>query len=132
MPPIRTRRSRARYFTPPIEFSQSDSQVKTPQRSAVLAAKLLSQELCIPIPQELVHKVTGVPPRTQSRILASKQPRTLHNIPDSGPDPRGRKRLITRTETAAIANYLNDDSVLLDDKGKPWTDIAEASGVVLP
>ncbi|XTI82910.1 hypothetical protein V2W45_1225783, partial [Cenococcum geophilum] len=76
-------------------------------------------ELCIPIPQELVHKVTGVPPRTQSRILALKQPRTLYSIPDFSLDPRGRKRLITRTKTAAIANYLNDDLVLLDNKGKP-------------
>jgi hypothetical protein len=40
--------------------------------------------------------------------------------------------LITRSETAAIADYLDDDSVQLDNKGKPWTDIAEAAGIDLP
>jgi hypothetical protein len=63
MPPIRTHRSRARHFTPPIELSFSEGQIKTPQRCAVLTAKVLSQELGITIPQELVHKVTSVPPR---------------------------------------------------------------------
>jgi hypothetical protein len=132
MPPIRTRKSRARHFTPPLELTCSNGQIKTPQRSAILTAKLLAQELNIQIPQPLLHDLIGVPPRNQSRILASKQVRTLHNQVDQGPDPRGRKRLITRSETAAIANYLNNNLVPLDDKGKPWTDIAEASGVVLP
>jgi hypothetical protein len=40
--------------------------------------------------------------------------------------------VITQTETAAIADYLDDDAIPLDEKGKPWTDIAEAAGVVLP
>ena len=119
MPPIRTRVSRARYFTPPIELSYSDGQVKTPQRSAVLAAKVLSQELDIQIPQETVRKLFAIPPRIQSRILGSKQVRTLHNEPDSGPDPRGRKKALLRSDTAAIANYLDDPAVSLDDKGKP-------------
>ena len=132
MPPIRTRKPRARHFTPPIELSFSEGQIKTPQRCAVLAAKAFSQELGIPISQELVRKVTGVPPRNQTRILASKQVRTLHNQPDSGPDPRGRKRVITRTESAAIADYLDDPVISLDEKGKPWLDIAENAGVALP
>ena len=76
MPSIRTRKSRARHFTPPIELSFSEGQIKTPQRCAVLAAKVFSQELGIPICQELVRKVTGVRPRNQTRILASKQVRT--------------------------------------------------------
>jgi hypothetical protein len=73
-----------------------------------------------------------VKPRTQTRILASKQPRTLHNQPDLGPDPRGRKRGLNRSDTAAISNYLDDPKVPLDDKGKPWLDIAEDAGVELP
>jgi hypothetical protein len=132
MAPIRTRRSRARHFTPPCELTCSDGQIKTPQRCAILTARLLAQELNIQIPQPLLHSLTGVPPRNQSRILASKQVRTLHNQVDKGPDPRGRKRALNRSDTTAIADYLNDDSIPLDDKGKPWADIAEASGVVLP
>jgi hypothetical protein len=128
----RPRKPRARHFTPPIELSFSEGQIKTPQRCAVLAAKAFAQELCIPISQELVRKVTGVPPRNQTRILASKQVRTRHNQPDSGPDPRGKKRGLTRTDTVAIAEYLDDSAVSLYDKGKPWQDIAEEAGIKLP
>jgi len=42
-----------------------------------------------------------------------------HNISDSGPDPRGRKPAILRSDIAAIALYLSDDEVDIDDKGKP-------------
>lgn len=86
----------------------------------------------ISIPQSIIRKVTGVPERNQSRILASKQPRTCHNQPDSGPDPRGRKRAFTRSDTSAISDYLNDYTVPLDNKGLPWLDIAEQAGVDLP
>ena len=35
-------------------------------------------------------------------------------------------------KTAAIADYLDDETVSLDDRGAPWQDIAEAAGVELP
>lgn len=132
MAPKRVRPSVARPITPPMELSQSNGHAKTPQRSAVFAIKLAAQELKIHIKQELVQKVTGVTPRSQRRILASKQPRTRHNEPDSGPDPRGVKRSLTRSDTAAIAAYADDESVPLDDRGAPWLDLAEAAGVELP
>jgi hypothetical protein len=132
MPPIRTRRSRARHFTPPIDLSFSDGQIKTPQRCAVLTAKVLAQELNIQIPQEIVRKISGVPPRNQTRILASKQTRTLHNLPNIGPDPRGRKRALKRSDTAAVGDYLDDSHTSLDEKGAPWLDIAVQAGVDLP
>jgi hypothetical protein len=53
-------------------------------------------------------------------------------VPDSGPDPRGAKRAITRLETAAIAAYVDGESVPLNDRGAPWLNLAEASGVQLP
>ena len=43
----------------------------------------------------------------------------IYNIPDLGPDPRGWKPAILRSDTAAIALYLSDDEVDIDDKGKP-------------
>jgi len=131
---IRSRKSRARHFTPPPDLLHLDERThpKTPSRCGVLWAKAFSQELGIPIPQSLVRKVTGVAERVQTRILASKQVRTRHNQPDSGPDPRGRKRALTQTETAAISDYLDDSTISLNDKGKPWLDIAEDAGVELP
>ena len=80
----------------------------------------------------MVRKVTKVPERNQTRILASKQIRTFHNRPDSRPDPRGSKRILKRSETAVITDYLDNPNVPLDDKGKPWQDITEATGVELP
>ena len=112
---IRSRKSTSRHFTPPPDLSLSEGQAKTPQRCGVLFAKLYSQELGIPIPQSIVRKVTSVVPCTQTRILASKQARTLHNRPDLGPDPRERKRALARSDTSAIGDYLDDDSVSLDD-----------------
>ena len=132
MPPIRTRKSRARYFTPPPDLSNYDGQAKTPQRCGVLYAKLYAQELGIPIPTSIIRKVTGVPRRNQSRILASKEPRTLHNQLDSGLDPRGRKRALRHSDTSAISDYLEDPSTSFNDKGAPWLDIAEKAGVELP
>jgi hypothetical protein len=116
---INTRKSRARHFTPPSDLAEYVGQAKTPQRSGVFVARTLAQKLGIPISQELVREVTGVAPRIQSRILASKQLRTLHNQPDSGPDPRGRKRALRRSDTAAIADYLDDETVPLDERGAP-------------
>jgi hypothetical protein len=43
----------------------------------------------------------------------------LYNIADSGPDPRGKKPAFTKTETSAIADYLDYPTTSLDDKGKP-------------
>jgi hypothetical protein len=132
MAPIKTRRSRVRHFTPPCELTCSDGQMKTPQRCAILTARLLVQELNIQIPQPLLYSLTSVPPRNQSRILALKQVRTLHNQVDKGPDLRGRKRALKRSDTAAIADYLDDSNTTLDKKGAPWLDIAEQAGVELP
>ncbi|KAF4626488.1 hypothetical protein G7Y89_g11671 [Cudoniella acicularis] len=127
-----SRAARARHLTPPPELlHEGPEQVKTPHRAGVLYAKLYAQELSIEISTETIRKVTGVARRIQGRILASKRVRTRHNAVDKGPDPRGRKPLLSRSETATIAAYLNDPSTSLDDKGKPWLDIAEDAGIEL-
>ncbi len=131
---IQSRKSRARHFTPPPDLLHEGKQKhpKTPSRAGVFWAKAFSQELGIPIPQSLVQKLTKVPPRVQTRILASGQVRTIHNQPDSGPDPRGRKPALAKSDIVAIGNYLDDSGISLDEKGLPWLDIAENAGVELP
>jgi len=133
MPIIRTRKSRARHFTPPPDllYAGNHEHPKTPSRCGVLWAKAFAQKLGITITQETIREVTGIAPRVQTRILASRQARTLHNQPDLGPDPRGKKRSLTRLDTAAIASYADDSQVSLDDRGKPWLDLAEDAGVNL-
>jgi hypothetical protein len=131
---IRSRKSRARHFTPPPDLLHLDERThpRTPSRCGVLWAKAFSQELGIPIPQSLVRKAIGVAKCVQTRILASKQVRTRHNQPDSGPDLRGRKRAITQTETAAISDYIDDSTISLNYKGKSWLHVTEDAGIKLP
>ena len=121
-----------RQYTPPPDLAQYVGQVKTPQRSAVFVLRALARKRDLTLTREEIRDITGVAPRIQSRILSSKQLRTRHNQPDAGPDPRGKPRSLKHSETAAIANYLDDEHIPLDDKGAPWVDIAEAAGVELP
>jgi hypothetical protein len=128
----RMRKYPTRPFTPPPDlYSNKGQHPKTPQRCGVFYTKMLEREFGIFIPLLTIRKVTGVTERSQSRILASKQPRTLHNQPDLSPNLRGRKRAILRSETAAIGDYLDDASVPLNDRGKPWLDIATDAGIIL-
>jgi hypothetical protein len=71
---IKPYKRQARHFTPPPALQSSEGQVKIPQQSGVLYAKLFTQELGIKIPSSIIRKVTGVAECIQSRILASKEP----------------------------------------------------------
>jgi hypothetical protein len=131
---IRSRKSQARHFTPPpdLRHTQKLKHPRTPSRCGVLWAKAFSQELGITIKQDVIQKLTSIPLSGQTQILATKQVRTLYNIPDFGPDLRGRKRALTRQDTTAITHYINDGTVPLDDRGAPWQDIIVEAGVTLP
>jgi hypothetical protein len=78
---IRSRKSRARLLTPPpdLRHTQALKHPTTPSRSGVWWAKVFNQKLGIQISTEEVEATTGIPPRVQSRILKSKQARTLYN-----------------------------------------------------
>jgi hypothetical protein len=54
---------------------------------------MFKRELGIFIPLSTIRKVTGVTERSQSRILALKQPRTLYNQPNLGPNLREKREL---------------------------------------
>jgi hypothetical protein len=91
----------------------------------VIFAKALAEKGYI-IPKAIIREITNIPERVQTRILTSKQVRSLHN--QDGIEPRGRKRCITRAQSATIADHLSDSEVELDDKSKPWQNIAEDVG----
>jgi hypothetical protein len=80
-------RFRGRLHTPPIDLKKTNEHAGTPQRSAVHTAKQLAQKLKIHIPKSIVQEISGIPERSQSRILTENHVRTLHNLEDSGPDP---------------------------------------------
>jgi hypothetical protein len=104
------------HFTPLKELSQLDGHYTTPQQFAVIAAKAFAQELDIKILQSLVKQVTSVIPRTQRRILFTKEVKTWHNLLDLRLDLRGKKRVLTRLNIAAISDYLNDSTTSLTIK----------------
>ena len=74
-----------RHYTPPPELANYKGHAKTPQRSAVFACRALAAKKGISITRDDIHEITGVVTRVQTRILESKQLRTRHNYPDSGP-----------------------------------------------
>ena len=120
MPQIRPQKARkklVRQYTPPPDLAEYNRQAKTPQRSAVFSLRAFARLRGLNITREEIRQVSGVAPRIQSRILASKQLRSLYNQPDSGPDPRGHKHALKRSETAAIAVYCKDESIPLKDRG---------------
>lgn len=134
LPSIARNKSRARHFTPPPDLVHMGNQKypRTPSRCGVLWAKIFSQRLGINIPAKEVEGATGVSTRSQSRILASKSARTIYHVEDKGLDPRGRKKALKRTDTAAIADYLDAPTTSLDAKGALWLDIAIQASVELP
>ena len=135
MPQLRSQKalqSNDRHYTPPPELADYNGHAKTPQRSAVFALRAFAKRRRIKITRKEIEEITGVATRVQSRILASKQLRTLHNTTDQGPDPQGRKKALKRSETAAISMYLEDDSIPLDQRGAPWPEVAKSAGISIP
>jgi len=61
MPPIRSRPSRARYYTPPPDLIYTPhTDIKTPLRCGVLYARLFSQATGQRILSAIIRAVTGV------------------------------------------------------------------------
>ncbi|PQE18222.1 hmg box protein [Rutstroemia sp. NJR-2017a WRK4] len=98
---------------PPIRSRPSRARSKTP-------------------PPDLFASASNAPNAPKSWCIPSNRARTRHNQADKGPDPRGRRRALTRSDTVAIADYLDDPTTSLDAKGAPWQDLANAAGVELP
>lgn len=70
---FKPRKSRARYCTPPPELYTKEGHANTPQRTAVIVAKCISQAINTPIPQSLIRDLTNLPERTHTRIVTEKK-----------------------------------------------------------
>jgi hypothetical protein len=124
-------RMRKKHYTPPPTLFSDSGILQTPQRANIIFAKALEQEFSIPIPPSVLNKLTSASTRSQSRIAASKEVRTLYNHKDNSQDPCGRLLALAQTDIAAIEGYLSDENEPLEDRGAPWLDIAESSSVKL-
>jgi hypothetical protein len=69
----RSRRKKGYTPSPDLKFDGT-GQADTLSRTAVIVCKLLEQELEVPISQSLVQKISGIPPRSQTRTLNSHSP----------------------------------------------------------
>jgi hypothetical protein len=64
MPPIRTRKRRARHFTPPPNLCpENEGHALTPRHAGVFWAKVFGQEMGKAIPITIVEKVTKLSAR---------------------------------------------------------------------
>lgn len=130
--PKRQRKSNRKHFTPPKAIYSSAKHHETPQRSSLFAAKATAQFLDKPIDATALHTITGIPPRSQTRILRSGEVRRLHNQEDLGPDPRGPNRVVTREITRAVGEFVRDPNVPVEDKSAPYLDLVTLAGHEIP
>src|SRR5436305_2465429 len=70
----------------------------TPTKAAVLSTISYLEDHHLPFEKRDIFRYFDVPKRTGFRWTAKNEPRRLHNRPDLGPDPRGRKRKLTRDD----------------------------------
>jgi hypothetical protein len=121
---------RGRPVTPPEGLIGTDyKHLQTPTRSAILGARLISQTCNIRITDDNITQALGVNRRTQARVRKDNTCRTLHNsLHVEELEPRGRPRIVTRKCTQAIADYIDDETISIEDRGMPWLDISSACG----
>jgi hypothetical protein len=78
----------------------------TPKKAAVLGTIQYLHDHHIHTRKEDVFNYFNIPRSTGFRWLAENEPRRLHNRPDSGPDPRGRKPKLTREDLRRMEDIL--------------------------
>jgi len=98
----------------------------TPQKAAVLGTLVYLHDHYIRVPKEDVFHYFNVPPRTGYRWTTKSEPRRLHNRPDSGPDPRGRKRKLTREDLRTMKDILAGG---FQNRVLNWRQLATAAGI---
>jgi hypothetical protein len=98
----------------------------TPQKAAVLGTIHYLQDHHIPISKKEIFHYFNVPKRTGFRWVKENEPRRLHNHPDSGLDPRGRKRKLTREDLQAMEDILMGG---FHCRVLNWRQLATAAGI---
>ncbi len=81
-------------------------QFHTPKKAAVLGTIHYLQDHQIHVQKEDIFRYFNISRRTGFYWLAENEPRRLHNRPDLGPDPRGRKRKLTREDLQKMEDIL--------------------------
>jgi len=95
-------------FSIPHSFEPTESlkHDHTPKKAAVLGAVSYLENHHMYLRKRAVFQHFDIPKRTGFRWTAKNEPRRLHNRPDSGPDPRGRKRKLTHDDLQKMEDFL--------------------------
>ena len=95
-------------FSIPSSFEPTESlkHDHTPKKAAILGAVCYLEKNHIHRLKRDVFRHFDVSERTGFRWTTKNEPRRLHNRPDSGPDPRGRKRKLTRDDLRKMEDFL--------------------------
>ncbi len=117
-----------------VEFSISSSfeptdlqkHHHTPKKAAVLGTLHYLQDHHLRVRKGEIFHYFHVPQRTGFRWLAENEPRRLHNRPDSGPDPRGRPRKLTREDLQKMEDILAGG---FHGRILNWQQLAAAAGI---
>jgi hypothetical protein len=106
--------------TPPKDlfYTQAKSHLRTPSRCAVLGVVYYCQQKKLPVNASDLSETFGISERSIKRVLEHNQCRSLHNIEDSGPDPRGTHPVFTKEELSKCGDYL--DNCSFEEATEPW------------
>ena len=115
-------------FRPPPSFETTKllKHDHTPQRAAVLGTLSYLRDYHIYTCKKDVFHYFNIPKRTGYRLLIKNESHRLHNHPKSGPDPRGRKRKLTREDLQKIEDILMNG---FEWRVLNWRQLATAAGI---
>ena len=95
-------------FSIPSSFEPTESLKynHTPKKAAILDTVYYLENHHMHLRKRDVFRYFDVPKRTGLRWTTKNEPRRLHNRPDLGLDPRGRKRKLIRDDLRKMEDFL--------------------------
>jgi hypothetical protein len=109
-----------------FELTESQKHDHTPKKAAVLSTISYLNDHHMRLRKREVFQYFDIPERTGFRWTAKNEPRRLHNRPDLGPDPRGRKRKLTRDDLRKMEDFLSGG---FQCRVLNWRQLATAVGI---
>ena len=96
-------------FSIPHSFEPTESlkHDHIPKKAAVLGTVNYLEDHHMPLRKCDIFRYFDVPKRTGFRWTTKNEPYRLYNRSDSGPDPHGRKRKLTRDNLRKMEDFLS-------------------------
>lgn len=114
----------------PYDQHESGKHYTTPQTSRMIGGIELANHLGVKGKKEEIFKYYGFSHTAGYRALAGREAhseRRLHNAPDAGPDPRGRKSKLTREDLRKMEEWIEQQDA--QGRSATWKNLAKEAGV---